>query len=175
MKTDTPTQGKCLTIVGAECRYFASPVGLLKQARGPSRHQSSCERHRVTTYSAACPAPLLKLLRFTMADHGITFAALLLALAALTHAADAAHKNDARLLFDDADKSVTMGAESLFFIGAIFVGLLLVSSFLGLFGTTAKVAQPYDYASTAGYGAPTYDDKTTFIQQLIEDAVNKFL
>ncbi|XP_069996677.1 uncharacterized protein [Penaeus vannamei] len=112
-----------------------------------------------------------------MAAHGITFAALLLALAALTHAADAAHKNDARLLFENADKSVTMGAESLFFIGAIFVGLLLVSSLLGLFGASAEVAQPYDYASATGYGAPApaYDDKTTFIQQLIEDAVNKFL
>ncbi|XP_027225129.2 uncharacterized protein [Penaeus vannamei] len=110
-----------------------------------------------------------------MAAHGITFAALLLTLAALTHAADAAHKSDARLLFENADKSVTMGAESLFFIGAIFVGLLLVSSFLGLFGTTAKVAQPYDYASATGYGPPVYEEKTTFIQQLIEDAINKFL
>jgi len=78
---------------------------------------------------------------------GITFAALLLALAALTHAADTTNKNDARLLFDDTDKSVTIGGASLFYIGAIAVGLLLVASFLGLFGTTAKVAQPYDYAS----------------------------
>nr|XP_027225130.1 uncharacterized protein LOC113817308 isoform X1 [Penaeus vannamei] len=112
-----------------------------------------------------------------MAAHGITFAALLLALAALTHAADTTNKNDARLLFEDATKSVTMGAESLFFIGVIAVGLLLVSSLLGLFGTTAKVAQPYDYASATGYGAPApaYNEKTIFIQQLIDDAVNKFL
>ncbi|XP_069996679.1 uncharacterized protein [Penaeus vannamei] len=113
-----------------------------------------------------------------MAAHGITFAALLLALAALTHAADTTNKNDARLLFDDTDKSVTIGGASLFYIGAIAVGLLLVASFLGLFGTTAKVAQPYDYdyASATSYAAPApaYDDKTTFVHQLIDDAVNKF-
>ncbi|XP_027225127.2 uncharacterized protein [Penaeus vannamei] len=110
-----------------------------------------------------------------MAAHGITFAALLLALAALTHAADTTNKNDARLLFEDADKSVTIGVDSVFYIGVIAVGLLLVASFLGLFGTTAKVAQPYDYAATSyAAPAPAYDDKTTFVHQLIDDAVNKF-
>ncbi|XP_037798758.1 uncharacterized protein LOC119593802 [Penaeus monodon] len=111
-----------------------------------------------------------------MASHGIIFSALL-ALAALTHAADATHKNDARLFYDDNDTSLTIGAESLFYIGVIFVGILLFSSFLGLFGTSAKTAQPYDYAPATGYGAsaPAYDEKTTFsVQQLIEDAVNKF-
>ncbi|XP_037798759.1 uncharacterized protein LOC119593804 [Penaeus monodon] len=111
-----------------------------------------------------------------MVAHGITFVALL-ALAALTHAADIAHKNDARLFYDDNDTSLTIGGESLFYIGVIFVGLLLLTSFLGLFGTSAKVAQPYDYASASAYGAsaPAYDEKTTFsVQQFIEDAVNKF-
>ncbi|XP_037798747.1 uncharacterized protein LOC119593796 isoform X1 [Penaeus monodon] len=112
-----------------------------------------------------------------MAAHGITFAALLLALAALTHAADTTHKDDARLFYDDKDTSVTIGGASLFYIGVIFVGLLLLASVLGLFGTSAKFAQPYDYASATGYGAPApaYDEKTTFsVQQLIDDAVNKF-
>nr|XP_027225146.1 uncharacterized protein LOC113817318 [Penaeus vannamei] len=102
-----------------------------------------------------------------MAFQRITFAALLLALAALTHAADATDKNDARLLFENSDKSVTIGVDSIFYIAVIAVGLLLVASFLGVFGTTAKVAQPYDYDYA-------YDDKTTFVQQLIDDAVNKF-
>ncbi|XP_037798753.1 uncharacterized protein LOC119593799 isoform X2 [Penaeus monodon] len=112
-----------------------------------------------------------------MAAHGITFAALLLALAALSHAADTTHKDDARLFYDDKDTSVTIGVESLIYIGVIFVGILLFSSLLGLFGTSAKVAQPYDYAPATGYGAsaPVYDEKTTFsVQQLIDDAVNKF-
>ncbi|XP_037798752.1 uncharacterized protein LOC119593798 [Penaeus monodon] len=112
-----------------------------------------------------------------MAAHGITFTALLLAMAALTHAADTTHKDDARLFYDDKDTSLTIGAESLFYIGVIFVGLLLLTSFLGLFGTTAKVAQPYEYAPATGYGAsaPVYDEKTTFsVQQFIDDAVNKF-
>ncbi|XP_037798763.1 uncharacterized protein LOC119593807 [Penaeus monodon] len=110
-----------------------------------------------------------------MVAHGITFAALLLALAALTHAADTTHKDDARLFYDDKETSLTIGAESLIYIGVIFVGILLFSSFLGLFGTSAKTAQPY--ASATGYGAsaPAYDEKTTFsVQQFIEDAVNKF-
>ncbi|XP_037798755.1 uncharacterized protein LOC119593799 isoform X3 [Penaeus monodon] len=110
-----------------------------------------------------------------MAAHGITFAALL-ALAALTHAADTTHKNDARL-FDDGNTSLTIGGESLFYIGVIFVGLLLLASVLGLFGTSAKFAQPYEYASATAYGAPApaYDEKTTFsVQQFIDDAVNKF-
>ncbi|XP_047478088.1 uncharacterized protein LOC125031416 [Penaeus chinensis] len=110
-----------------------------------------------------------------MAAHGITFAALL-AMAALTHAADTTHKN-ARLFNNDEDTSLTIGGESLFYMGVIFVGLLLLTSFLGLFGISGKVAQPYDYAPATGYGAsaPAYDEKTTFsIQQLIENAVNKF-
>ncbi|XP_027225125.2 uncharacterized protein [Penaeus vannamei] len=111
-----------------------------------------------------------------MATQGITFAALLLALAALTHAADTTDKNDARLLFEDANKSVTIGVDSIFYIGVIAVGLLLVASFLGLFGTTAKVAQPYEYVSATAYGAaPAYDEKSTFkVHQVIEDAINKF-
>ncbi|XP_037798761.1 uncharacterized protein LOC119593806 [Penaeus monodon] len=111
-----------------------------------------------------------------MAAYGTIFSALL-ALGAITHAADTAHKNDARLFYDDNDNSVTISGESLFYIGVIFVGLLLLTSFLGLFGTSAKVAQPYDYAPATGYGAsaPAYDEKTTFsVPQLIEDAVNKF-
>ncbi|XP_027218529.1 uncharacterized protein [Penaeus vannamei] len=110
-----------------------------------------------------------------MAAHGITFAALLLALAALTHAADAAHKNDARLFYDDSNTSVTIGQETLSYVVVVFVGVLLLGSLLGLFGTSAKFAKPFDYASTTAYGAPAYDEKVTFVQQLIDDAVNKFL
>ncbi|XP_037798749.1 uncharacterized protein LOC119593796 isoform X3 [Penaeus monodon] len=111
-----------------------------------------------------------------MATQGITFAAFLLALAALTHAADTTHKDDARLFYDDKDTSVTIGGASLFYIGVIFVGLLLLASVLGLFGTSAKVAQPYDYVSATAYGAaPAYDEKSTFkVHQVIEDAINKF-
>ncbi|XP_069996675.1 uncharacterized protein [Penaeus vannamei] len=111
-----------------------------------------------------------------MTSHGITLAALLLALAALTHAADAAHKSDARLLFENADKSVTIGVDSLVYIGVIFVGLLLLISLLGLSGTSAEVAQPYEYVSATDYGAaPAYDEKSTFkVHQVIEDAINKF-
>ncbi|XP_037798768.1 uncharacterized protein LOC119593810 [Penaeus monodon] len=110
-----------------------------------------------------------------MASQGITFAALL-ALAALTHAADTTHKDDARLFYDDKDTSVTIGVESLIYIGVIFVGILLFSSVLGLFGTSAKAAQPYDYVSATAYGAaPAYDEKSTFkVHQVIEDAINKF-
>ncbi|XP_037798517.1 uncharacterized protein LOC119593637 [Penaeus monodon] len=101
-----------------------------------------------------------------MAAQGIT--ASLLALAALTHAADTAHKNDARLFYDDKDTSVTISGESLFYIGVTFVGLLLLTSFPGLFGTSAN----------NGYGAPApvYDERTMIsLQQFIEDAVKKFL
>ncbi|XP_037798769.1 uncharacterized protein LOC119593811 [Penaeus monodon] len=104
-----------------------------------------------------------------MASHGITFAALL-TLAALTHAADTAHKNDARLFYDD-NTSLTIGKITLSYIGVIFVGILLFSSFLGLFGTLANVAQPYDFAPSTAYGASV----PAYVQKLIEDAVNKFL
>ncbi|XP_037798745.1 uncharacterized protein LOC119593793 [Penaeus monodon] len=116
---------------------------------------------------------------------GITFAALLLALAALTHAADTTHKNDARLFYDDGNYSVIdgnysviVGFQCLLLIGVLLLALPLLPSLLGLFGTSASVAQPYEYAPATGYGAsaPAYDERTTFsVQQLIEDAVNKFL
>ncbi|XP_042865666.1 uncharacterized protein LOC122249121 [Penaeus japonicus] len=110
-----------------------------------------------------------------MAAQGITIATLLFALAALTQAADTTPKNDPRL-FSDNDTTVTIGAESLFYIAIIFVGLLLFSSFLGFF-ETSKAAQPYDYVSASGYAAPApaYDERTTFnVHQVIEDAVKKF-
>ncbi|XP_037798765.1 uncharacterized protein LOC119593808 isoform X2 [Penaeus monodon] len=109
-----------------------------------------------------------------MAAQGITFAALLLALATLTHAADTTHKDDARLFYDDGNYSVIVGYECLFFIGVLLLGLLLLPSFLGLLETPA---QPYDYAPATGYGASAraYDERTTFsVRQLIEDALNKF-
>ncbi|XP_042865671.1 uncharacterized protein LOC122249123 isoform X3 [Penaeus japonicus] len=112
-----------------------------------------------------------------MASQGITIATILFALAALTQAADTTPKSDPRL-FSDNDTTVTIGAESLFYIAIIFVGLLLFSSFLGFF-ETSKAAQPYDYVSASAYGAPApapaYDENTTFnVHQIIEDAVYKF-
>ncbi|XP_037798767.1 uncharacterized protein LOC119593809 [Penaeus monodon] len=107
-----------------------------------------------------------------MAAQGITFAALLLALAALTHAADTTHKDDARLFYDDGNYSVIVGYECLFFIGVLVLGLLLLPSFLGLLETPA---QPYEYTTGYGASARAYDERTTFsVRQLIEDAVNKF-
>ncbi|XP_037798746.1 uncharacterized protein LOC119593795 [Penaeus monodon] len=64
----------------------------------------------------------------------------LLALVAFTHAPPTKTTHDfSTTTTTPLSPSAT---ESLIYIGVIFVGLLLFSSFLGLFGTSVKAAQP---------------------------------
>ncbi|XP_042866732.1 uncharacterized protein LOC122249703 [Penaeus japonicus] len=102
-----------------------------------------------------------------MATQGITIAALLFALAALTQAADTTPKNDPRL-FSDNDTTVSIGGQSLLYIAILIVGLVLVLPFLGLFGAP-KTDQMFDYLSTGALAPAALN-----IIHLIEDAFKKF-